>query len=329
MNRNLAWDGWRGCAILLVLIGHFFDTQWVWEDRMGVDIFFVLSGMLMSGILFEKRLSLRDFYIRRLSRVFPVLFVYVIFIFTFSWLYTIEFTATEVVSSLLFMRTYLPVEPHIWETGVVINHLWSLNVEEHAYVLLSLMSLVLIKRNQIGVLLLLLAAASMALGFYQFNRLSTDELNLYLIRTESAIVFILFSAGYGLLRRQYKWTVHPWVPVVCVLLAFLCYAHAAPLWLVFAVSPVLLGVSVNHLDRLPVVINQFLCIPAIRYMGLWSYSIYLWQQFFYNTSWVYPGGPLTACVLAILVGIASFYIVENPVRLWINNRWSSSPQYRG
>jgi len=328
-NRNLAWDGWRGFAILLVLCGHFFDIAWVWEDRMGVDVFFVLSGMLMSGILFEKRLSLKDFYIRRLSRVFPSLLVYVGFIFTFSWLFAIEFRTSEVVSSLVFMRTYLPAEPHIWESGVVINHLWSLNVEEHAYVLLSLISIAFVKREWIGGLLLLLAAMFIALSFYRYSQLSAEQMHLYLIQTECAIAFILVSAGYGLLKRRYAWQLNQWAPVACIVLAFLCYAQAAPVWLIFAISPILLGIAVNHLDRVPLVVNQLLCIPVVRYMGLWSYSIYLWQQFFYNTSWVYPGGRATACVLAVVVGIVSFYVIENPVRQWINNRWSSQPGYRG
>ena len=76
-NKRVAvWDGWRGIAISMVLCGHFYDIKWLWEDRMGVDIFFVLSGMLMSIILFDKRQSLKDFYIRRLSRIYPALLVF-------------------------------------------------------------------------------------------------------------------------------------------------------------------------------------------------------------------------------------------------------------
>lgn len=106
-----AWDGWRGIAIFLVLCGHFYDFKWIWEDRMGVDVFFVLSGMLMSTILFDKRLSLKDFYIRRLSRVFPVLFAYVFAIYTFSWVQSLSFTASEVFSSLVFCVLITPRNP--------------------------------------------------------------------------------------------------------------------------------------------------------------------------------------------------------------------------
>ena len=153
-TRIDSWDGWRGLAITLVLCGHFYDIKWLWEDRMGVDIFFVLSGMLMSRILFEKRLSLRDFYIRRLSRIFPVLVLYILFIYGVSWHYKIEFSLSEVVSSLLFLRTYLPTQPGIWDTQVAIGHLWSLHVEEHAYVSLSLNTLCFINTRRIAFVLL-------------------------------------------------------------------------------------------------------------------------------------------------------------------------------
>jgi len=100
---------------------------------MGVDVFFVLSGMLMSIILFDKRLSLRDFYIRRLSRIIPALFVFLFAVYGFAYLNSIEFSTIEFFSSLFFLRTYIPADPNIWATDVPVQHLWSLNVEEHAY----------------------------------------------------------------------------------------------------------------------------------------------------------------------------------------------------
>jgi len=296
------WDGWRGIAIVLVLCGHFLNIEWLWEDRLGVDVFFVLSGMLMSIILFEKRLSLRDFYIRRLSRIY--------------------------FSTLLFLRTYLPAEPDIWATDVAIGHLWSLNVEEHAYLFLSLISLILVRRKYIAWLLLALGVGSVLLSFYHYNIIPTEEIKLYLIRTESAVVFIFFSAGYGLLRRQFEWTLPPLVPVVCFAGAVACYALALPLWLVFAVSPILLAICVNHLDDLPKLVNKLLLFAPLRYIGLWSYSIYLWQQFFYIYAWKIPGGRPAGLLLALVFGISSYYLLETPVRRLINSKWSANPVYR-
>ena len=327
-KRIAVWDGWRGIAIVMVLCGHFFDIQWLWEDRMGVDIFFVLSGMLMSIILFDKRQSLKDFYIRRLSRIFPTLLVYVLTIFSFAAIMSLPFDGIEVVSSLVFLRTYFPVEPDIWASPVSIGHLWSLNVEEHAYLFLSFLTLLMVNRRHIAYLLMALVIISISLSFYKYLTLPADAFTLYLIRTESSVVFIFVSAAYGVLYRQARWTVHPLVPVASFLVALLCYAQSAPTWLIFTICPVLLAITVNHLERVPEIFSRLLSVTPLRYIGLWSYSVYLWQQFFFEYSWKIPGGPLVAMLLAIAVGAASFYFLENPVRHWINAKWSANPRYR-
>lgn len=326
-TRVITWDGWRGTAIVLVLCGHFYDIQWLWEDRMGVDVFFVLSGMLMSNILYDKRLRLKDFYIRRLSRVYPVLFVYVVVIYSVSWFEGLNFSSSEIVSSLLFLRTYYPQEPGIWSSEVAAGHLWSLNVEEHAYVLLSLISLVLINRKYIALLLLALGCVCIALNFYHYSNISPEEFKLYLIRTESAIVFILFSAGYGLLKRQANWQGHPMLTTVCLLGAILCYAKALPIWLVFCVSPILLSIVVNHLDNLPTFLERVFSLKLLRYLGICSYSIYIWQQPFFIYSWAIPIPKPAILLIGVAVGVASYLLFENPIRHHINSRWSNNPVY--
>jgi len=162
------WDGWRGIAILLVLIGHFTYTQWVWEERLGVDVFFVLSGMLMSNILFVNRLGLRDFYIRRFSRVVPTLIVFLCASFALSVLLKYEFKITGFIASLFFIRTYFPVEPDYFLTSLPTGHLWSLNVEEHSYIIMSIMSLILIARGKISLVLFIIFLVSVAINFYNY-----------------------------------------------------------------------------------------------------------------------------------------------------------------
>ncbi len=327
-NRISVWDGWRGIAIFFVLCGHFYDIEWLWEDRLGVDVFFVLSGMLMSQILFEKRLSLKDFYIRRLSRIYPVLFVYVVSIYLFSWTQNISFNVSEIFSSLAFLRTYYPTDPNIWSSGVSIGHLWSLNVEEHAYVILSLLSVLLVTRKNIAALLLSLALCSMLLSFYNYSRLPAEDFKLYLIRTECAVVFIFFSAGYSLLKRQKHWTGSTILAPLCVSVSLLCYSESLPIWLTFSVSPILLAIAVNHLDNIPHALKYVLSLTPLRYLGLFSYSIYIWQQFFFEYHWIFPLPKTIVALFAITVGILSYYFLENPVRNLINKRWSSNPTYR-
>jgi peptidoglycan/LPS O-acetylase OafA/YrhL len=334
-SRVSEWDGWRGIAIALVLCGHFADIKWLWEDRMGVDVFFVLSGMLMSIILFEKRMPLKRFYLRRFSRIYPAFFVCVVSMYLVGWLFGLSFSLTEFFSNLVFMRTYLPADPHIWDTHVAVKHMWSLNVEEHAYVLLSLLTMVIVARRSIAMVLIAAALFSMLWSTWQYTRLDRESFELHLIRTEASVVFIFVSAAYCVLRRKYNWRVAPAVPVSCLLLSVICYMHATSIWLVYSVCPILLALTVNHLQDLPARMRALLSAKPLRMLGIWSFSIYLWQQFFYQYAWKVQDaldaygitsetefyGRMVGLVVGVLFGIISFYCIEQPIRTAIN-RWS-------
>jgi len=322
------WDGWRGIAILLVLIGHFAFTQWVWEERLGVDVFFVLSGMLMSNILFIDRLGLRDFYIRRFSRVVPTLLVFLCASLLISILLNYDFKLSEFVASAFFIRTYFPAEPVYFSTSLPTGHLWSLNVEEHSYVLMSIMSLVLIARGKIALALFSIYCVSVVLNFLNYIALPEKEFYFSLIRTESAIGFIAFSAAYNLFKKDRSFSLPAYLPLVLLVITFLCYLEIAPVWLTFCFGPIFLGIAVNHLVDCAKPIQQLLTFAPLRWFGMLSYSMYLWQQIFYKLFYALPGKAFTGFVLSVVVGACSFYFFENPVRRYINQRWSPNPQYR-
>ncbi len=322
-NRVDVWDGWRGMAIIFLLCGHFVNTPWISEDRMGVDFFFVLSGMLMSTILFEKRMNLRDFYIRRFSRIIPAFTLFILVTFLAAKLISLDFSANEVIANLTFLRTYYPEEPHIWSTDVPVGHLWSLNVEEHAYVIMSIMTLFILRNTHAAYVLVLLGLISIGICFYYYS-LGEYAPAYFRIRTESAISFIFLSAGYSLIRKQRQITVHPILPVITLLLASMCYLSVMPEWLAFSLSPLLLAFTLNHLLEATRLLRAILELKAVRLMGIWSFSIYLWQQPFYEFNWKIPGPDFVGLFLAIIVGTLSFYLFENPVRAWINNRWTKN-----
>src|SRR5438552_18950079 len=64
-------DGWRGLAIVLLLIGHFFPVPGINFGAVGVNLFFVLSGYLMGGLLFVDHTPIPKFYRRRIARILP------------------------------------------------------------------------------------------------------------------------------------------------------------------------------------------------------------------------------------------------------------------
>ena len=325
LTRIAYLDGWRGMAILLVLVSHFLQLKAVDVGRLGVDIFFVLSGMLMANILFIKRVDLATFYKRRFSRIFPAFFVFVTSISLASWLFSLSGEHANYLYNLLFLRAYWPEDQGMWYTGLPLNHLWSLHVEEHAYLVLSIITLIPLIRRFPWLAILALGLLSIALQYFfvLYPDLAARDQHL---RSEIAASFIMLSAAYCLVRHHVARFVPGWLPLLTLALAFVCYSEWSPHWSArWALAPFLLAFTVNHLDRIPALWRRLLSLRPLRLLGIWSFSIYLWQEplayygvardeFF--SAW---GAILMLCSIAL--GAASFYWIENPARRYINERW--------
>ena len=267
-------DGWRGLAIALVLQAHFFNIPFINSGRLGVDIFFVLSGLLMGNILFIKRTPLPIFYKRRASRIFPAFLIFVIAIYSFGFIYEFDFTAKEVVSTLTFMRTYLPAGIGIWEASLPIGHLWSLNVEEHGYLIMSLLTIPLIFRTKAWIPLGFIALGTIAIHLAYIYKLFPSQSN-YGLRTECALTHLMLSASYCQVAHKIRKKIAPSMTFLVFCLACLCYTKIFPWWSSLLIGPFLLAFVVNHLSETWKVVKDILSHPVFRLLGIWSFSVYL------------------------------------------------------
>lgn len=137
-------DGLRAIAVLSVLIFHAFP-EWFSGGFIGVDVFFVISGYLISTIIFEsiqqKRFRFIEFYSRRINRIFPALLVVLVFSYAFGWLYLLadDFAqlGKHIAGGAAFASNFV-----LWsESGYFdkaaelkpLLHLWSLGIEEQFY----------------------------------------------------------------------------------------------------------------------------------------------------------------------------------------------------
>ena len=134
IKRNREIDFLRGIAILLVIFFH--DRTIPFLNRtgwMGVDLFFVLSGFLVSGLLFKEynryqKISAKQFLIRRGFKIYPVFYIFLIISFLLAKMVDHNFEGKKLLFEALFLRNY---GPGMW------GHTWSLCVEEHFYFFLA------------------------------------------------------------------------------------------------------------------------------------------------------------------------------------------------
>lgn len=305
-------DGWRGLAIGLVLAEHFCG-MWGNAGKLGVDLFFVLSGLLMSQILFEKRTPLPIFYRRRVSRIVPVLLLFLTITLSASYAAGLAVTKADVFATPLFLRSYF--DPFIWRSELPIGHIWSLNIEEHCYMLLALIAAIPLLMKRAGWVMAGLGLSTfVAIAFYrEFHPSPTQD---WAIRTECAAAFLLLSAGYRQLKLKH---VQAWMPLAALLIGAACYAKGVHAFAKIVIAPFFLAFAVNHIGETYKAVLRALEWKPLCMLGIWSYSLYLWQQPFYEFKHILPTG--TPLLLAFAVGLASFYWFERPTREWLNRYW--------
>jgi peptidoglycan/LPS O-acetylase OafA/YrhL len=308
-------DGWRGCSIALLLVGHF-NLQPIFYGKefnpssLAVECFFALSGRLMAEILFVRETSLATFYVHRVSRIVPALWL-----FAFSMLIAEQFTHRlgvtpfGVLTAITFTRNYFMVDD-------CLGHIWSLCVEEHAYILLSLVALLhrVWRFNLIAVLSG--GAFAMAINGAVQQRFS-DHAHIYW-QSDVRIASILVPAALYLKFRYAK--LPSLVPVLSILTGFAIFLiGSVPAPVRYTIPTLLISFGLATAENLPKVLLDILSSRPLRILGVLSYTLYLWQQPFTH----YDAFSLPV-LLGMLAGVTlvTFYGFEKPMRSLINRTWS-------
>lgn len=323
MQTNIPYlDGWRGAAICCLLIGHFFPIPGINLGTVGVGLFFVLSGLLMTNILFVKKVDFGIFYRRRVARVFPSVTVYLAVILGI-WVVTDQaISATEFLSALTFTNNYFVVDRWVMPLG----HIWSLSVEEHSYVILSLAALWC--RTHAGrgtsAIGLILAVIIAAIAVYTF--IPSAKVSGYQSHTEVASLGI-FAAGFiflSLTEGGVRLT-HRWVAPIALMSGGAAYWWSVPPGVRLIAGPIAFAVAINAMADAPGWYRSIFESAWLRRLGTYSFSLYLWQQPFYQLYRHHGMSPVLGLILALAAGWAGFHLIEHPARLYLNKRWGTKP----
>lgn len=172
-------DGLRAIAVLAVVAFHAFPT-WVQGGFIGVDVFFVISGYLISTIIFENldknTFSIGEFYLRRIRRIFPALILVLAAGYVLGWLtlFADEYKqmGKHIAGGAGFISNYILWNDSGYFDGIAekkpLLHLWSLGVEEQFYIIFPILLFVLWRSKlNLFVITLLMAIVSFELNIYE------------------------------------------------------------------------------------------------------------------------------------------------------------------
>jgi peptidoglycan/LPS O-acetylase OafA/YrhL len=323
-------DGWRMVAILWVVLGHnqpwgkgWFSSASVHGER-GVQLFFALSGWLICNRLLREEqrfggISLRSFYTRRFFRIQPAAMTYLAVVSVLMLWGKIPQAWATIAGSVLMVRSFVPRAQTSWATA----HFWSLAVEEQFYLFLPGF-LVLCRRYRLA------AVSALALGFelWRVIVMQTPKLQgfspLVYLRTDTVIGGIFLGSAFALALHHEKLLglaksyLHPWVSLLYAALVFAMIAvHHSRSNHAFEISvyPLWIVSTVLHPKSW---MGRFLELPAVRFVGRISYSLYLWQELFFNPLEVPAPGSFRTHTLLCWCGafgcaIASYYLIERPL----------------
>lgn len=331
-------DGLRAVAVLAVVAHHFWP-ELLRGGYVGVDVFFVISGFLITKIIHkeisESRFSFVDFYDRRIRRIFPALFAMLGTTLAAGWFlmlpsdYLATFKAS--VGTLFFSANVVfwrqMAAGYFAATDASTNpllHTWSLGVEEQFYIVFPFLLLFLARfwpRHQVK---FLGAAAIVSLGLAQ-----------YFLASKSVAVFFLtpFRAWELLVGALLALRAVPEVKnhvmresiaaagLLAILIAAAAFDPQTPFPGLSALLPVLGTAAVIHAGSSgPAVAMRLITLRPMVYIGLISYSLYLWHwpvlvlgklALAFGESEAHK---IILLALSFALAMASYHFVEQPFR---------------
>jgi peptidoglycan/LPS O-acetylase OafA/YrhL len=329
-------DGWRAVAIMSVILYHsnlhtllIFSTSWAWNfGYRGVDVFFAISGLLITSKLLEEektsgRISLRNFYLRRAFRILPPALLYLLTIAVLAALGFIYVSRTEWFASLFFYRNYSSLY-HIEETLQLpwfTTHFWSLSIEEHFYFLLP--ALLLFTRGKIRIAALaVISFCVIAHRQLELTHKSWFTVQFHTdVRLDALLIPALFavlscSEAYG---KRFNLFIRRWhFAFVLAFLLFVWWPEGSGLQAT-AISFAMPGIVLGTVLKPESLWTKFLEWTPLRWIGRISYSLYLWQELFFTERFLErrPLGRLEAfplnLVLTFFLAALSYYVVERPL----------------
>jgi peptidoglycan/LPS O-acetylase OafA/YrhL len=327
-------DGLRAIAVVAVVLYHL--NYGVQGGYLGVDIFFVISGYLITKIISSEiesgDFTIAGFYERRVRRIFPALFVMLFAVTLAGWfvLLPLDYAKTmrAVIATILFGSNIL-----FWHGGGYfavasglnpLLHTWSLAVEEQFYVFFPLFLLLAYRifPKHLRSLCVVVAIVSIVAGVHYEQRAPDAVFYMTPFRAWELLAGSLLAfRGLRLPSRKWQCEALGLIGLACIAYSLFHFSASSP-FPGNAILAVLGAVALIYSSAggETTWASRLLSIRAVRYVGAISYSLYLWHwPVIVLTSFradLHPGPVATAGMLAgsVVLAVLSYHFVEQPFR---------------
>lgn len=323
-------DGLRAIAVLMVVIFHFWPNV-LPGGFIGVDVFFVISGFLITGLIVSGReqsnFSLLEFYRRRILRLLPALVLLLAGLLAVGWftLLASEYenlgqhviAAATFTSNLLLLKgstAYFAPDVH----DLPLLHLWSLGIEEQFYLVFPFVVILLRTRKKLLFGLLGLAVLSFAAALSLF----ADAPAASFYNPAARAWELLFGGAVFLLpwRTNDRWT--PYLGLLLVVASgYLLSANIFEKSWLIAIPVIGAGLLLaRETSDGHAIQRRLLSLKPVVYLGLISYPLYLWHWSLRSVLHIVESGQEEQWQLAlwlfasVVLAILTYQFVEKPIR---------------
>ena len=334
-NYRAELDGVRALAVFAVLLYHL-EVSWISGGFTGVDVFFVLSGYLITGLI-ERQITngdfrYREFFVRRVRRLAPALALVTIVtsfvaFFILTPRYLVPFANSVWVQPFALQNIHFMVEGEYFDGAgtKLLLHTWSLGVEEQFYLFWPplLLFMLRFKRGVALLTLTLLICASFLLNLGVME--ISPKASFFLLPTRAwemglgGLLALLHKEGRCVLKGNQS-TIVAFVSLITLGAGFwwIDGSMRFPGWvaLVPAVATFALLSSIQHCD----ILRKTLSLRPIVFVGAISYSLYLWHwplivaAKFLDHDVTSMSTRFALIFLSFAASIGAYYLVETPIR---------------
>jgi peptidoglycan/LPS O-acetylase OafA/YrhL len=324
MSYNPYFDILRGVAIILVTCEHLHILKNY--GFLGVDIFFVLSGFLITKILMNNLKStpkqyLQNFYIKRIARLLPVSLVYIILIFFATQIFhVIPYISSywEYAGCIFYFKNFQPF-------GGPLGHFWTLSAEEQFYLVYPCILYYAFKFKRRNILLTLLIIGYLTINIYGSIRFAYHQ------NTDGIFALTLFRPSAILLgcivamlvkKKDIQIPLTAFTLLFSLLSAYVLATRSAS---VTGLLTALILIKADSAEFARQNRSTWRVFKLLKNIGVLSYSIYIWQivvigfvdQFLPRSSFL---AICASVFLLICVSLISFWLIEIPAqRVLINS----------